>query len=168
MDRNSHLDLCHSRSQYLRRLVRRDSELKKKQMEENRLPDLSKVFTHWDGQQEGTKSQDSISGVHAWGRSWRFRVSGDASDFIPDESIGLSQVKVACNWNRRSFRRGRRQRWITHSRITGTRLWLQCCWRYAKRNDWNQSNGWSRRWNPITRLLSRRTQWSPISNSSNS
>jgi len=46
MDRNSHLELCHSRSQYLRRLVRRDSELKKKQMEENRLPDLSKVFTH--------------------------------------------------------------------------------------------------------------------------
>ena len=39
MDRNSHMELCNSRSQYLRKLVRRDTELKKKQLEELQLAD---------------------------------------------------------------------------------------------------------------------------------
>jgi hypothetical protein len=44
MDRNSHMELCHSRSHYLRMLVRRDSELKKQQIEKGYFRYSSNTF----------------------------------------------------------------------------------------------------------------------------
>lgn len=44
MDRNSHMEFCKSRSEYLLKLVDRDTELKKKQLEEMQLTDWTSMF----------------------------------------------------------------------------------------------------------------------------
>jgi len=44
MDRNSHMELCKSRSEYLLKLVDRDTELKKKQIKELESAGWAKMF----------------------------------------------------------------------------------------------------------------------------